>query len=118
MDEAERWARARHDLGRYVHLEARFVGPEGDVEELRAALISDLRRTRRGPGGDEDVAAVWARVRVPCEPVDRAVAELARRAEALDRLSATELRETERLAASLAELVRAFSTPPSRPRSG
>ena len=78
MDDPERWARARHDLGKYVCLEARFVGPEGSAEELRAALLADLRRTNRGPSGDEDVATVWARVRVPCEPVDGAVAELAR----------------------------------------
>ena len=37
----------RHDLGKYICFEQRFIVSEGDSEELRRALVSDLYRTRR-----------------------------------------------------------------------
>lgn len=72
--------RARHDLGRYVAFQTRWVGVDGPVDDLREALVADLRRTRSGPGGVEGVGTVWARVRVATsgvEAVDVLVARLA-----------------------------------------
>ena len=55
--------RVRHDLGKYVHLEARWLGEDANELELREALHNDLARTRRDPSGDEDCERVWARLR-------------------------------------------------------
>ena len=112
LDEAAE--RARHDLGKYVALQTRWVGVEGDVEELRAALIVDLRRTRSGPGAITGVAGVWAGLRgalaaeerlvAEVAEVDRIVAELALRdLEALDEAG---VRETAKLALSCARAAR------------
>ncbi len=58
----------RHDLGKYVCFEVRFVGLDCGDEALREALESDLRRTRsaRGPDGrdlNESAWDLWARLR-------------------------------------------------------
>ena len=53
----------RHDLGKYICFEQRFIVSEGDSEELRRALVSDLYRTRRIGDDAEDCGQVWARIR-------------------------------------------------------
>lgn len=53
----------RHDLGKYIRFETRFVEDSGDVEALRAALRADLLSTRRRGDEVEAAAAVWARMR-------------------------------------------------------
>ena len=61
----------RHDLGKYVCFETRFVGTEAPELALREALQADLQRTRCRtlPDGEaltETAWALWARLR----PVD------------------------------------------------
>ncbi len=53
----------RHDLGKYIAFETRFLGAEAPEEELRRALRSDLLATRRGSAGVESAAQIWARLR-------------------------------------------------------
>ena len=53
----------RHDLGKYIRFETRFVEEGGDVEALRAALRADLLSTRRRGSEVESAVAVWARMR-------------------------------------------------------
>lgn len=114
VDLAEAFARARHDLGRYVCFQARGLEEDAPADVLREALAADLRRTRSGPGGVEDLAAVWARVRPPLaaagvEEVDRRVAELAEAAARLETMDLAELRETAARARELADLIRALA---------
>lgn len=114
VDLAEAAARARHDLGRYVCFQARGLEDDAPADVLREALAADLRRTRSGPGGTEDVAAVWARLRPPLagagvEEVDRRVAELAEAAARLDGMDLAELRGTVARARELADVVRALA---------
>jgi hypothetical protein len=55
---------ARHDLGKYVSLNLRFLAPDADRAALREALLADLTQTRRGPGGAVEAAPeVWAACR-------------------------------------------------------
>lgn len=56
-------ARVRHDLGRYVVFQQRWLAPDADAAERREALASDLLATRRGPDGSVDAVAVWAELR-------------------------------------------------------
>jgi hypothetical protein len=53
-------AALRHDLGKYVALQVRSLPPDPEPDELRAALVADLVRTRRGPDGVTDASAVFA----------------------------------------------------------
>lgn len=53
----------RHDLGKYVVFELRFLGDGPGVEDLRAALRADLLSTRRRGDATETAWAVWARLR-------------------------------------------------------
>lgn len=117
MSLADAAARARHDLGRYVAMQVRWVGVDGPPGELREALVLDLRHTRRDPEGDQGVAEVWAACRPALEPagaaalapVDEVVAELARRAVGLEQMDAATLAETATLALTCAERVRALA---------
>lgn len=56
-------ARLNHDLGKYVALNQRWLGPDPAIEALREAVATDLLATRRGPDGTEDAASLWARHR-------------------------------------------------------
>ena len=58
-------AAARHDLGKYVAMNLRWLPPEASTEDLRGALLVDLGATRRQGEITEDAAAVWSRVRRP-----------------------------------------------------
>ncbi len=112
MDElVEAASRARHDLGKYVAFETRFVGLDATPDELRAALRNDLTRTRRGANGDEGCAAVWARLRPSLQglelaTIDGAVAALADGAARLDALDAAALRALAGAALALADVLR------------
>ena len=53
----------RHDLGKYICFEQRFIVSDDDVEELRRALRSDLQKTRRSGDSSEDCYEVWSRIR-------------------------------------------------------
>lgn len=51
--------RLKHDLGKYVSLQARWLAPDADRDARRDALTADLLRTRRGPDGHEGAHGVW-----------------------------------------------------------
>ena len=53
----------RHDLGKYICFEQRFIMSVDDPDELRRALFSDLFRTRRMGEDAEDCGQVWQRIR-------------------------------------------------------
>jgi hypothetical protein len=68
---------ARHDLGKYMIFQLRWVGREGPLDDVREALESDLLRTRDGPGGTATAAAIWEELRDALAPFDpQAVASL------------------------------------------
>lgn len=82
----------RHDLGKYVCFEVRFVGLDAGVDDLRAALRADLLATRRRAGQTEAAWQLWGRLRPDAldgdddvAVIDQAVAQL-RRAELERRL--------------------------------
>lgn len=62
-------ARARHDLGKYVAMNQRWLGDAPPASELREALVADLLETRSGPRGKDDAVAVWAALRPDLEPL-------------------------------------------------
>lgn len=51
--------RLRHDLGRYIAMQSRFVAPGDDAATRRTALCDDLLATRRGPSITLDAAQVF-----------------------------------------------------------
>ena len=55
--------RLRHDLGKYVSLQVRWVGEGASPDDLREALMADLLATRRGPDGATDALTLWAELR-------------------------------------------------------
>lgn len=112
MSVADSANRARHDLGKYVCFQVRWLPEDADDDALRGALKDDLLRTRRGPAGEESAAQVWAGFRAELlgvagfSEIDGVVDELARRALTLDQQSRAELDTTAALARRLAELLR------------
>jgi len=73
----------RHDLGRYICFEQRFLEQEDNISELRQALQNDLLCTRRTADGSETCFALWARLRpsiLDGDPdvgvIDQAIAEI------------------------------------------
>ena len=59
----------RHDLGKYISFETRFVGPDAEVETLRRALKADIFETHRRGNQVESAWELWARLR-PSELVE------------------------------------------------
>lgn len=103
--------RVRHDLGKYVHLEARWLGEDANEVELREALLNDLTRTRRDPSGDEGCEAVWARLRpyvvsLDTAEIDAIVIRLGSAARKLDELDHHLLRAVAEDARLLADACR------------
>ncbi len=101
----------RHDLGKYVCFEARWLDETASAAELRAALQADLGHTRRAPGGDEDCAAVWGRLRpavaaLGVEDIDALVAELDCALPRLPEMDMEGLRQVAGAARSLSERCR------------
>ena len=65
-------ARVRHDLGKYVTLEAAWVPDDAAPEVLAASLRQDLLATRRGPAGTSSAVEVWAELRAALGPLAEA----------------------------------------------
>jgi hypothetical protein len=59
----ERLGDLRHDLGKYMVFQLRWLPPEPSDADLREALDADLNRTRSGGGRVESAPAIWARLR-------------------------------------------------------
>lgn len=56
-------ARLKHDLGKYVALQQRWLPDGSSQHESEKALKADLLQTRRGPNGSQDAVSVWAEFR-------------------------------------------------------
>lgn len=63
MSASDLLARLRHDLGKAIGFQRRWLPDPSDEDELRAALVEDLLRTRRS--GDQVISAVelWTKLR-------------------------------------------------------
>jgi len=101
----------RHDLGKYVHLEARWLGEDATAVDYRDALRTDLLRTRRGPQGDEDCLTLWFRLRptvsdFDLHEVDDRVTRIGAALPALEQLDLPGLRALAREAHELGEACR------------
>ena len=53
-------ARIKHDLGKYVSFQARWLPENASPEMVAAAVRADLLSTRRGPSGEQDAVEVWS----------------------------------------------------------
>ena len=53
----------RHDLGKYICFEQRFVMDEGDADERRRAVRSDIENTHRRGDCSEGCVRLWSRLR-------------------------------------------------------
>ena len=51
--------RLRHDLGKYISLQVRWLGEGPALAALEEAFVADLLSTRRGPNGVTDAVALW-----------------------------------------------------------
>jgi hypothetical protein len=51
--------RLKHDLGKYVAMQQRWLGPDPPASELLDALRTDLLSTRRDPKGVRNAVEVW-----------------------------------------------------------
>lgn len=58
-DMADWVGRLKHDLGKYISFQARWLEADAGSDARRQALRDDLLRTRRGPAGEASAAAVW-----------------------------------------------------------
>jgi hypothetical protein len=52
-------SRLKHDLGKYVSLQVRWLEPGAELQERTEALRADLLSTRRGPSGEQDAVSLW-----------------------------------------------------------
>ncbi len=84
---------ARHDLGKYIAFETRWVGESASGPDLLSALQADLLRTRSANGIEVDAVSLWQGLRVELEglgdedidleAVDRAMERIGARLPAL-----------------------------------
>jgi len=59
-DELLEWGlRLRHDVGKYVTMQQRWLGEEATLHDRCEALLIDVMQTRRGDS-TEDLFALWA----------------------------------------------------------
>ena len=65
VDVAEHTRALKHDLGKYVALQIRWLGADASEDEVCQALRSDLLGTRRSPAGTLDAVEVWEGLRGP-----------------------------------------------------
>ena len=58
------WAtRAKHDLGKYIAFQSRWLPADASDSDWKGALESDLLHTRKGPDGTESAVQLWERLR-------------------------------------------------------
>ena len=55
--------RAKHDLGKYIAFQARWLPESAGRQDWQDGLVSDLLQTRRGPAGTVDAVTLWKRLR-------------------------------------------------------
>lgn len=56
-------AAAKHDLGKYVAFQARWLAPDASDADRLEALQADVLHTRRSAEGSEDAPSLWRRLR-------------------------------------------------------
>ena len=66
----------RHDLGKYITFEVRFLGPDPDTESLRAALRADILQTAKRGEQISSAWEVWAGLRPAALAEDPDVARI------------------------------------------
>jgi hypothetical protein len=93
---SEALAQVRHDLGKYIALNLRWLPEQPTEEQLRAALLTDLRATRSGGGVQEDAWSLWQRLRpgivgYPLEDLDQRMERIRLALPELERLDAAAL---------------------------
>ena len=49
----------QHDLGKYLRLPVAMLPAESGPEDLRAAVVEAVYRTRRGPRGERGAQEIW-----------------------------------------------------------
>jgi hypothetical protein len=85
MSLLEAAAAAKHDLGKYVAFQARWLPANASDQEWLEALQADVLHTRRSSDASQDAPSLWERLRGPLIPlqgdsdlaaVDAAIAEL------------------------------------------
>ena len=64
-------ARAKHDLGKYIAFQTRWLPEGASHQEWTDALQADLVKTRRGPDGAESAVAIWERIRGDFGPLGK-----------------------------------------------
>lgn len=114
MSYAEATQRARHDLGKYICFEARWLPDHADAAALRQALAQDLLKTRAGPSGTTDAITLWAQLKPTLPPaeigeIDGWMQQLDQAARHLDTLDTPALWQTAALARKVAEALRALA---------
>ncbi len=122
----EHAARAKHDLGKYVAMQTRWLPEDAPAGELRAALMTDVLTTRRSDALTLSAPELWHVLRPPLAaaltaaelaPIDAAVARLAAAVAPLrdDALTLSELRalaeDARQVARELAALTRRLREP-------
>jgi hypothetical protein len=95
----------RHDLGKYVTFEVRFLGSDPNTEDLRAALQADVLRTHKR--GEEVATAwqVWERLRPRILDGDEDIVRIEENLEALQALDLSGSREILDQAAGRAQAI-------------
>jgi hypothetical protein len=63
MSLREQLVRLKHDLGKYIAFQVRWLAADASATARREALTADLLGTRRGPEGVRDAPSVWAEFR-------------------------------------------------------
>jgi len=116
----------RHDLGKYVAFQLRWLPPEPSDDELRDALRSDLARTRAAGERVESAVQLWGRLRpafvgqapigdaglidltddLDLQAVDAAVARIAQLLPGLDDAHRPQLDELRELALAISSATR------------
>ena len=116
MSLSDATARAKHDLGKYVAFQLRWLAPDCTDTELLEALRVDVLETRRGPTGVETAMSIWSRLRpellqADIGEVDRAMGVLNERAAGLDdgTLSRDDLEACQKAALAVAKNLSALA---------
>ena len=56
-------SRLKHDLGKYIGLQSRWLGADASLSQRVSALRKDLLETRRSPEGTWDAVCLWQQFR-------------------------------------------------------
>ncbi|MCA9492134.1 MAG: hypothetical protein KC621_19510 [Myxococcales bacterium] len=120
MSAVELLARLKHDLGKAVSFQQRWLADPEDDEGLRSALVEDLLRTRRSGDDVSSAVELWARLRpaLAADPtigadeelraIDAEVATLGEVAARLPEASPEDLRRAAASARQVTELCRGW----------